>query len=83
MPQLNDLQRSVTTLDQNGTLIAVIAMSQSSWLVAGVIPGVERHPLKKLEPDHQLHPPAPCAQRKELPADGVLLRRSQTIRPLQ
>lgn len=51
MPQLNDLQRSVTTLDQDTTLIAVIKMSQSSWLVAGVIPGVERHPLKKLEPD--------------------------------
>ena len=51
MPQLNDLQRSVTTLDQNSMLVAVIEMSHSSWLVAGVIPGVERHPLKKLEPD--------------------------------
>jgi transposase len=28
-------------------------MSQSSWLVAGIIPGVERQPLKKLEPDEQ------------------------------
>jgi transposase len=26
-------------------------MSQSSWLVAGIVPGVERHPAKKLEPD--------------------------------
>lgn len=26
-------------------------MSQSSWLVAGTVPGVERHPLKKLVPD--------------------------------
>src|SRR5262252_7206232 len=26
-------------------------MSQSSWLVAGMIPGVERHPAKKLNPD--------------------------------
>ena len=26
-------------------------MSQSSWLVAGIVPGIERHPLKKLEPD--------------------------------
>ncbi len=26
-------------------------MSQSSWLVAGIVPGVERHPLKKLAPD--------------------------------
>jgi transposase len=26
-------------------------MSRKSWLVAGIIPGVERQPLKKLEPD--------------------------------
>jgi len=26
-------------------------MSRSSWLVAGIVPGVERQPLKKLEPD--------------------------------
>jgi transposase len=29
----------------------VIEMSQSSWLVAGIVPGIERHPVKKLEPD--------------------------------
>ena len=28
-------------------------MSQSSWLVAGIVPGLERHPLKKLEPDEE------------------------------
>ena len=49
MPQPNDLSRSLAALDQDSTLIAVIEMSQSSWLVAGMIPGVERHPLKKLE----------------------------------
>src|ERR1044071_2379459 len=26
-------------------------MSQSSWLVAGIVPGLERHPLKKLAVD--------------------------------
>src|SRR3712207_7897680 len=26
-------------------------MSQASWLVAGIVPGVDREPLKKLEPD--------------------------------
>ena len=25
-------------------------MSQAHWLVAGIVPGIERHPLKKLEP---------------------------------
>jgi transposase len=29
-------------------LIAVIEMSQASWLVGALVPGVERHPLKKL-----------------------------------
>ena len=33
------------------TLIAVIELSQKTWLVAGIIPGVERHPLKKLPAD--------------------------------
>jgi transposase len=48
---LNDLSRSLTPLDPNHTLIAVIEMSQQSWLVAGIVPGVERQPLKKLEPE--------------------------------
>src|SRR5215831_1601855 len=51
MPKLNDLSRSLTRLDPDGTLIAVIEMSQSSWLVAGIVPGVERQPLKKLAVD--------------------------------
>jgi transposase len=51
MSQPNDLSRSLATLEQDSTLIAVIEMSRSSWLVAGIVPGVERHPLKKLEPD--------------------------------
>jgi transposase len=50
MPQPNDLSRSLAALDENSTLIAVIEMSQSSWLVAGIVPGIERHPAKKLEP---------------------------------
>ena len=49
----NDLSRCLTALDMDHTLIAVIEMSQSSWLVAGIVPGVERQPLKKLKPDEQ------------------------------
>lgn len=51
MPQANDLSRCPAALEQDSTVIAVIEMSQSSWLVAGIVPGLERHPLKKLEPD--------------------------------
>jgi hypothetical protein len=51
MPQPNDLSRSLTALDQDSTLIAIIEMSQASWLVGAIVPGIERHPLKKLAPD--------------------------------
>ena len=51
MPKPNDCSRSVTAFEQNSTLIAVIEMSLSSWPVAGVVPGIERSPLKKLETD--------------------------------
>src|SRR3954467_9139595 len=51
MPQPNDLSRSLVALNQDDTLIAVIEMSRSSWLVAGIVPGLARHPLKKLAPD--------------------------------
>jgi transposase len=51
MQKLNDLSRSLSPFEPEGTLIAVIEMSLSSWLVAGIVPGVERQPLKKLEAD--------------------------------
>jgi transposase len=41
MPQPNDLSRSLVALDQNSTIIAVVELSQSSWLVAGMLPGIE------------------------------------------
>jgi len=53
MPQPNDMSRSLATFDHDRTLIAVIEMSQSSWLVAGIVPGIERHPLKKLAVDEE------------------------------
>ena len=53
MPKPNDLSRSLAAFDQDSTLIAVIEMSQSSWLVAGIVPGIDRLPLKKLEPDEE------------------------------
>ena len=51
MPQSNDLSRSLVALDQNSTIIAVVELSQSSWLVGGLVPGIERQPRKKLEPN--------------------------------
>ncbi len=51
MSQLFDASRSLTALEQDSTLIAVIEMSQSHWLVAGMIPGLGRQALKKLDAD--------------------------------
>src|SRR6266853_368357 len=49
--QINDLSRSLAAFDPISTLVVVVEMSKASWLVSGVVPGVERQPLKKLEPD--------------------------------
>ena len=51
MQKPSDLSQSRIVLKQDSTLIAVIEMSLSSWLVAGIVPGVERQPLKKLAVD--------------------------------
>ena len=51
MPKPNDLSRSLIAFEQNSTLITVIEISLSSWLVAGIVPGVQRRPLKKLDTD--------------------------------
>src|SRR4051795_10959212 len=53
MPQRDDLSRSLVALQQDGTLVAVVELSRSSWLVAGIVPGIRRHPLKKLAPDEE------------------------------
>ena len=51
MPVPNDPGRCRTALGPESTLVAVIEMSRSSWLVAAIVPGLERHPLKKLAVD--------------------------------
>src|SRR3974377_481553 len=48
---LKAFSRSLIALKPARTLIAVIEMSLSSWLVAGIVPGIERQPLKKIAVD--------------------------------
>src|SRR5262245_31609448 len=50
MQTLNNLSRSLIALEPASTLIAVIGMSLSR-LGAGIVPGIERQPLKKLAVD--------------------------------
>ena len=51
MPQADNSSRSLVPFQQDATLVAVIEMSQSSWLVAATVPGVDRQPRKKIVPD--------------------------------
>ena len=51
MTKSNDLSRSLVPFEQDACVVAVVELSQSSWLVAATVPGIERQPLKKLEPD--------------------------------
>ena len=51
MSQVNDLSRSLAAFDHETTLTAVVELSEASWLVAGLVPGLDRQPLKKQEPN--------------------------------
>jgi transposase len=51
MSQVSDLSRSLAAFDQNTALTVVVELSEASWLVAGLVPGLDRQPLKKQEPN--------------------------------
>ena len=53
MSQPFDASRSLTALEQDSTIIAAIEIAQSKWLVAAVVPGIKRQPLKKLDADEE------------------------------
>ena len=75
MPQQNDLSRSLVALEQDATLIAVIEMGQSNWLVAGIVPGVDRQPLKRLTPDQDALLQLLHRWRKEATQAGRTIKR--------
>jgi transposase len=53
MSQMFEASKSLVALEQDSTVIAVIEMSQAKWLVAGVVPGLMRQPMKKLDADEE------------------------------
>jgi transposase len=71
--RVNDLSRSVVAFEHSTTLVVVVEMGAKSWLVAGTVPGVERQPLKKLEPD------APAVLRLIERWRGEAIKAGQTI----
>ena len=44
MPETDDLSRSIVAFAEDSTLVAVIDMSLSSWVVLGGVPGLRRRP---------------------------------------
>jgi len=81
MPQPNDLSRSLEALDQDSTIIAVVEMSQSSWLVGGILPGIERQPRKKLEPSPERLLALPHRWRDESVRAGRTITRIAVVEP--
>ncbi|RWP38646.1 IS110 family transposase [Mesorhizobium sp.] len=51
MSQSFDTSRSLTALEQDNTIVAVIELSKAKWLVASLVPGFKRQPLKKIDAD--------------------------------
>jgi transposase len=49
----NDLSRSLVAFEQNSTLVAVVELSLKSWLVAGLVPGLARQPMKRIGADEK------------------------------
>jgi transposase len=43
-----DTRKSCIPFDQSSTLVAVVELSQDSWLVGAIVPGLKRSPAKKL-----------------------------------
>jgi hypothetical protein len=65
MSKRNDLSKSLVALNQDATLIAVVEMGQASWLVAGIVPGLDRLSLEEDRPGPRRPPAAsaPLARR--------------------
>lgn len=69
MVQQHDVSRSTAAFVPDETLVVVVEMSRSTWLVAGLLPGVVRRPLKKLDADENSDARA-GARKLSLPVGG-------------
>jgi transposase len=48
---IDQSKKALNAFEQDSTLVVIVELSQKSWLVAGIVPGVDRHPLKKFDAD--------------------------------
>jgi len=70
-----DATRSLAAFDQDTTLVVVVEMSLSKWLVAAIVPGLERRPLKKLDADPEELLKLLHSWRNEAEHSGQLIKR--------
>jgi len=98
-PQNDQSKKCFTAFEQASTMVAVVELSKKLWLVAGIVPGIGRHPLKKFEADenrllallHHWHQQAVKAGREikrivvafEAGRDGFWLARWLRIRGIE
>jgi transposase len=75
MSQPFDASRSLTALEQDSTIIAAMEIAQSKWLVAAVVRGIKRQPLKKLDADEEPLLKLLYRWRKEADQAGHPIRR--------
>jgi len=75
MSQSFDASKSISTLDPDSTLIVVIEMSLTKWLVAAMVPGMARQPLKKIDADAEALSQLLCRWRGEATEAGKTLTR--------
>jgi len=71
--QRNDLNRSLVAFDHNSTFVAAVELSLKNWVVSGIVPGVKRHPVKKLTAErlaarNRTAPLALCGGRRYISA---------------
>ena len=53
MKRNDDLSRSLIAFEQASTMVSVVELSLKTWLVASLVPGLSRQPMKKLGADAQ------------------------------
>jgi transposase len=73
--QRNDLSQSLVAFEQNSTLVAVVELGVKSWVVAGLVPGLRRQPLKQQAADASLLLKLLCRWRDEAVKAGSKIER--------
>ena len=75
MRPTNDLNRSLASFACDATVIAVVELSKKTWLVGGIVPGINRHPEKKIDPNEQALLRLLCRWRDEAGKAGHTVTR--------